>query len=148
MASRGAVGQRVRRLDSPPKLTGQERFTGDLRIPGLLHCRPVGSAHAHARIAGIDGSAALRIPGVVAVLTADDLPLSRDADGNPARTPLAYGEALWAGQPVALVLAETEAAPSPSAGTPAPSTTASANASASAIASGSGSASGTACARG
>ena len=41
-----AVGQRVRRIDSPPKLTGQERFTGDLRPAGLLFARPVGSAYA------------------------------------------------------------------------------------------------------
>ena len=37
-----AVGQRVRRIDSPPKLTGQERFTGDLRVPGMLVARRSG----------------------------------------------------------------------------------------------------------
>ncbi|MGI9253670.1 MAG: xanthine dehydrogenase family protein molybdopterin-binding subunit, partial [Thermomicrobiales bacterium] len=110
MAAHVAVGQRVKRLDSPPKLTGQERFTGDLRIPGLLIARPVGSAYAHAHILGVDASEAMKIPGVVAVLTANDLPLAKDAHGNPVKTPIALGEALWAGQPVALVLAESEAA--------------------------------------
>ncbi len=74
-----AVGQRAKRLDAPQKLTGLERFTGDLRLPGLLYARPVGSAYAHARIRGIDKSAALSVPGVVAVFTADDLPIARVA---------------------------------------------------------------------
>src|SRR5215211_1606593 len=68
-----AVGQRAKRTDAPQKLTGVERFTGDLRLPGLLYARPVGSAYAHAHIRGVDKSAALAIPGVVTVLTADDL---------------------------------------------------------------------------
>jgi CO/xanthine dehydrogenase Mo-binding subunit len=37
------VGQRVRRMDAPQRLTGQERFTGDLRVPGMLIARPVTS---------------------------------------------------------------------------------------------------------
>jgi CO/xanthine dehydrogenase Mo-binding subunit len=91
-------------------LTGLERFTGDLRLPGLLYARPVGSAYAHARIRRVDKSAALAIPGVVAVLTADDLPIARDAQGNPVKVPIAFGEALFAGHIVALVLAESDAA--------------------------------------
>jgi CO/xanthine dehydrogenase Mo-binding subunit len=110
MVTHVAVGQRVKRLDSPAKLTGQERFTGDIRVPGLLHARPVGSAYAHANILGVDKRAALGIPGVVAVLTANDLPLATDANGIPVKTPIAHGEALWAGQTIALVLAESEAA--------------------------------------
>jgi CO/xanthine dehydrogenase Mo-binding subunit len=105
-----AVGQRAKRLDSPQKLTGLERFTGDLRLPGLLYARPVGSAYAHARIRGIDKSAALAIPGVVNVFTADDLPIARDASGNPVKIPIAFGEALYAGHIIALVLAESDAA--------------------------------------
>ena len=73
MVAHAIVGHRTKRIDSPPKLTGQERFTADLKLPGLLHARPVGSPYAHARILGIDKSAALAIPGVVAVLTAADL---------------------------------------------------------------------------
>src|SRR4028119_2031330 len=105
-----AVGQRVRRIDSPPKLTGQERFTGDLRVPGMLIARPVTSPHAHARIRSIDASRALEIPGVVRVLSSDDLPIARDSAGAPVKAPIAYGEAVYAGQFVALVLAEPEAA--------------------------------------
>jgi CO/xanthine dehydrogenase Mo-binding subunit len=104
------IGQRVKRLDAPQKLTGQERFTGDLRIPGMLYARPVGSTYAHARIAGVNKDAALAVPGVVAVYTADDLPITRDANGNPAKTPIAYGEVLYAGQIVAIVVAENDVA--------------------------------------
>ena len=105
-----AVGQRVRRIDSPPKLTGQERFTGDLRVPGMLVARPVTSPYAHARIRSIDASRALEIPGVVRVLSADDLPIARDSSGAPVKAPIASGEAVYAGQFVALVLAESDAA--------------------------------------
>lgn len=104
------VGVAQKRQDSPRKLTGVERFAGDLRFPGMLYARPVGSPSAHARIDSVDSSAALEIPGVVAVLTADDLPIARDGKGNPYKTPIAQGEALYAGQIVALVLAETESA--------------------------------------
>lgn len=102
-ASVQTVGQRVKRQDSPPKLTGQERFAGDLRLPGQVYARLVGSPYAHGTLKGIDASAALAMPGVVAVLTADDLPV------HAGENPLAKDEVLYAGQPVAVVLAETEA---------------------------------------
>jgi CO/xanthine dehydrogenase Mo-binding subunit len=52
----------------------------------------------------------MAVPGVVAVLTADDLPIARDANGQPVKAPIAFGEALYAGHFVALVLAESDAA--------------------------------------
>lgn len=110
MATHTAVGHRVKRLDAPQKLNGLERFTGDLRFPGLLHARLVGSTYAHARIKRVDASAAMQVPGVVAVLTADDLPLARDEHGQPEKAPIAREEALYAGHTIALVLAETEVA--------------------------------------
>ena len=105
-----AVGQRARRIDSPPKLTGAEQFTADLRIPGLLRARIVGSEYAHARITGVDASAALEVPGVKAVLTAADLPVQIGEDGRPVAQLLAGDEALHIGHPIALVLATTDAA--------------------------------------
>ncbi len=110
MPATHAVGERVRRIDGPPKLTGQERFTGDLRVPGMLIARPVTSPYAHARIVNIDTTGALRVPGVVRVLTAQDLPIARDSAGAPVKAPIAFGETVYAGQFVALVLAETDAA--------------------------------------
>jgi CO/xanthine dehydrogenase Mo-binding subunit len=110
MTETHAVGQRIRRIDAPPKLTGQERYTGDLRVPGMLIARPVTSPYAHARIRGVDATRALQVPGVVRVLTAADLPVARDASGTPIKAPIAADEAVYAGQFVALVLAETDAA--------------------------------------
>jgi CO/xanthine dehydrogenase Mo-binding subunit len=105
-----AVGQRAKRLDSPPKLTGAEQFTADLRISGLLHARIVGSTFAHARIAGVSKEAALAVPGVRAVLTADELPVRIDEHGNPVAQLLAGSEALHVGHPIALVLATSDVA--------------------------------------
>src|SRR5205823_7733512 len=77
------IGRPTPRADAPAKLTGQERYAGDLALPGLLHARPVLSVHAHARLVGIDAEAARRAPGVVAVLTAADLPFA--PQGAPPR---------------------------------------------------------------
>src|SRR5437868_7577014 len=74
------VGKRMRRADSPERLTGQVRYTGDLVLPGLLHGRLVRSPHASARIVSLDKQAALDTPGVIAVLTARDLPV-QDIEG-------------------------------------------------------------------
>ncbi|MEO7078936.1 MAG: hypothetical protein ABIY38_08595 [Rhodococcus sp. (in: high G+C Gram-positive bacteria)] len=105
-----AVGHRTKRLDSPPKLIGAEQFTADLRIHGMLRSAIVGSTYAHARIVSVNKDAALAVPGVVAVLTNADLKVRLDEEGNPAVQLLAGDEALHSGHPVAIVLAETDAA--------------------------------------
>lgn len=104
------IGKRTKRQDSPAKLTGQEKYTGDLLLPGMLHTVIVGSDLAHGKINGVDKQAALQSSGVVAVLTNDDLPIHKDASGNPVAQLLADDEALHVGHPIALVLAETAAA--------------------------------------
>jgi CO/xanthine dehydrogenase Mo-binding subunit len=101
-----ALGQRVKRLDAPQKLTGHERFVGDLSLPGMLYARPVTSPYAHALIKRVDTRRALALPGVVAVLTGDDLPFAADFNAE-AKSPIARGEVVFAGQFVALVLAES-----------------------------------------
>jgi CO/xanthine dehydrogenase Mo-binding subunit len=102
------IGERRRRRDGDAKVRGATRYVGDMPVHGLLHARPVLAAEAHALITGIDGTEALAVPGVVAVLTAADLP-SAGGSGRAAE-PLAREEIVWAGQPVALVVAESEAA--------------------------------------
>ena len=67
------VGKRFKRADAPERLTGSVRYTGDLVLPGLLYGRLVRSPHASARILSVDKQEALATPGVVAVLTAQDL---------------------------------------------------------------------------
>ncbi len=102
------IGVARRRRDGSEKVRGATRYVGDMDVPGLLHARPVLAAEAHARLLGIETGDALAVPGVVAVLTAADLPLA-GGTGRVAE-PLAREEIVWSGQPVALVIAETEAA--------------------------------------
>jgi CO/xanthine dehydrogenase Mo-binding subunit len=104
-----AIGVSIPRRDSESKVRGRTRYTADFPMPGLLHARLVLAHEAHARIASIDASAALQLPGVVAVLRAGELPISASEAGR-AHEPLAREEVVWAGQPLALVVAETEAA--------------------------------------
>lgn len=101
-----AVGASRPRPDSGPKVRGAVRYAADLRRPGALHARPVLATYARARIVGIDPAAALAAPGVVAVLTAGDLSFTT-RDVNRLVEPLARDEVVFAGQPVALVVAET-----------------------------------------
>ncbi|HKV56666.1 MAG TPA: molybdopterin cofactor-binding domain-containing protein, partial [Ktedonobacteraceae bacterium] len=108
--SHSTVGQPTRRQDGLDKITGRTRYAGDLPIGGLLHARLVLSPYAHARIVSIDTSAALQMPGVKAVYTSETLGVVDPASNDRASAPLAYKEVLWAGQPVAIVLAESEAA--------------------------------------
>ena len=103
------IGVARPRIDAPDKVTGATRYAADGYVHGLLHARPVLATEAHARIRGVDGSAALAVPGVVAVLTAADLPIT-SAGTDRTSEPLAREEVVFAGQPVALVVAETEAA--------------------------------------
>src|SRR5262245_28175544 len=103
------IGVRRRRVDGEPKVRGATRFAADIPVPGLLHARLVLAGDAHARIRSIDTEAALTVPGVVAVLTAADLPIPGGKGGRTGE-PLAREEIVYSGQPVAMVVAETEAA--------------------------------------
>ena len=107
--SDSVIGVARPRVDAPDKVTGATRYAADGYVHGLLHARPVLATEAHARIRGIDASAALDVAGVVAVLTAADLPIA-SAGTDRTSEPLARQEVVFAGQPVALVVAESEAA--------------------------------------
>ena len=80
------VGLPRPRPDAPTKVRGATRYAADQPKRGLLHARLVLAQRAHARIVSIDTSAALAVPGVVAVLTAADLPITADRHG-PAEPP-------------------------------------------------------------
>ena len=103
------IGVRRPRIDAPEKVTGATRYAADGYVHGLLHARLVLATEAHALIRKVDKEAALEIPGVVAVLTAADLPTATTGTDRTAE-PLAREEVVFAGQPVAIVVAETEAA--------------------------------------
>ena len=102
------IGQPYPLLDGRARVTGALRFTADLPQTGVLHARFVTSPHPHARITGIDTSQAEAVTGVVRVLTAADLPAFQPT--SRARLLLARDRVMFVGQPVALVIAESEAA--------------------------------------
>ncbi|MEM7028971.1 MAG: xanthine dehydrogenase family protein molybdopterin-binding subunit [Chloroflexota bacterium] len=104
MTSYATIGQSTPLIEGEAKVTGKTRFGPDLQLPGLLHGRLVTSPHAHARILSIDTGDALAIPGVVAVMTAQDLPQIEPS--NRQRLLLARDRVIFAGQPVAFILAE------------------------------------------
>lgn len=104
------IGQSIPRVDGEEKVTGRARFAADHELRGLLHARLVLSPYAHARIRRLSTAAARAIPGVVAVFTADDLPFGDDVPNVRGRSLLARGEARFVGEPIAVVVAESEAA--------------------------------------
>jgi CO/xanthine dehydrogenase Mo-binding subunit len=102
------VGASARRLDGPAKATGAARYVADLKFGDALCAKILHSPHAHAEIVSLDGAAARGAPGVHAILT------GREADFTTGfcirdTAPLAVDRVRWYGQPVALVVAETEA---------------------------------------
>jgi carbon-monoxide dehydrogenase large subunit len=108
------LGNRVRRVEDPDLLTGAGTYVGNLRIPGMLRAGFVRSPFAHAVIRSIDSSAAASMPGVVAVLTAEDIGVApfhgfMVLNEACARPPLATGRVHFAGDPVAVVVAASEA---------------------------------------
>ncbi len=103
------VGTSLPRQDGPDKVTGRARYAGDQALPGMLYACMVLSPYAHARILNIYTSAALSLPGVVAVFTAETLGMARADPLSRSQSPLAQQEALWCGHPVAVVVGETEA---------------------------------------
>src|SRR5207245_10008756 len=91
--------KRFRRADAPERLTGSVRYTGDLVLPGLLYGRLVRSPHASARITSVDKQEALATPGVVAVLTAQDLPVPNLPEAVDSRSILLpFERAMYVGQ--------------------------------------------------
>src|SRR3989338_6414274 len=67
------IGKTFRRLDYETKVTGRAPYLGDMSVPGMCHGKILRSPYPHARITKIDASKALKSPGVVAVLTRDDI---------------------------------------------------------------------------
>lgn len=111
------TGQSIKRFEDHRLLTGQSSYVDDMTRPGMLNALIIRSPHGHARIRSIDATAAAALPGVAAVITAADmadiavLPTRTAADADemhPPRHPaLAVDKACYAGQPVAIVLADS-----------------------------------------
>ena len=105
MRSYKYVGKPIPRQDVS-KVFGDAIYAYDVKLPGMLYAKLVGSRYAHARIKGIDLSGALRVPGVVRVFTGDDFPFKVGLYAAD-RDVLARGKTLYYGQPVAGIVAET-----------------------------------------
>ncbi|MEX2183567.1 MAG: xanthine dehydrogenase family protein molybdopterin-binding subunit, partial [Chloroflexota bacterium] len=103
------VGTSPARVGGLDRVTGRQAYLADLRFDDALHVKLVTLDVARARIAGIDTSAALAVPGVQLVLTAADLPqpVPRFGPQFLDRPVLAVDETHYHGEPVAAVAAET-----------------------------------------
>ena len=67
------IGKTFRRLDYETKVTGRAQYLADMTVPGMLHGKILRSPYPHARITRIDATKAAKLPGVMAVLTRDDI---------------------------------------------------------------------------
>ncbi|MGH8809010.1 MAG: xanthine dehydrogenase family protein molybdopterin-binding subunit, partial [Noviherbaspirillum sp.] len=116
------IGASVLRKEDYRFLTGTGRYTDDVQVPGQTYAYFVRSPHAHAKIKGIDKSAASSAPGVIAIFTGDDLAADKvgglpcgwlitDVNGEPMKEPphpvLAQGIVRHVGDPAALVIADS-----------------------------------------
>jgi carbon-monoxide dehydrogenase large subunit len=115
------IGRPLTRNEDPRLLTGRALFVDDVELPGLLHAAFLRSPHARATIRSIDVAAATARPGVVAVITADDLgaywqpgpllvpppPIKDMVFRQRCQVPLARGEVRHVGEPVVMVVADS-----------------------------------------
>ncbi|WKE68464.1 molybdopterin-dependent oxidoreductase [Streptomyces sp. WP-1] len=112
-----SVGRNLPAPAGPQVVTGTARYTFDIDVPGLLHMKLLRSPHAHARVTAIDTAAALRVPGVHAVLTHEDAPARHFStarhehpEEDPDDTRVLDDTVRYVGQRVAAVVADSEAA--------------------------------------
>src|SRR4029079_5034066 len=98
------IGHNYQTPDIVAKVTGRAKYAEDFRAEGMLFCKQLLSPEAHARVRHIDASAALAMSGVVAILTADEVPIvrpdpdptgaeeSEDGSRAPTHQPVLEGE--------------------------------------------------------
>jgi carbon-monoxide dehydrogenase large subunit len=113
------IGSPIERLEDFRFLRGRGEYVDDLARPNLLHAVILRSPVAHGRLRAIDASAALKQPGVFAVITARDMgaaipTIPLRLDGSPAFNPflqpvIAHEKVRYVGEPIAIVLADTPA---------------------------------------
>ena len=105
----GSLGRSIVRVDGLPKVMGTALFADDLKLPKMLYGAMISSPHAHAKILSIDINPALTLDGVVAVLTARDVPGPNSYGIIRKDQPfLADGKVRYIGDPVAVVLAKNQ----------------------------------------
>jgi CO/xanthine dehydrogenase Mo-binding subunit len=104
------IGASLPRPDAYGKVTGNTAYPADLLRPGMLHLQVVFAHRPHARVLHIDTSAALQYPGVVAVLTAEDVPHNAYGLVEDDQPVLCHDVVRFEGDKVALVVAESKQA--------------------------------------
>jgi aerobic carbon-monoxide dehydrogenase large subunit len=110
------IGKSIKRREDPRFITGRGTYVDDVKLPGTTHAVFVRSPHAHARIKKIDTTAAAKHPGVVAIFTGKDMTGVNSLPCGwllpdlkvPPHMPLASDAARYVGDPVAVVIAETQ----------------------------------------
>ncbi len=118
------IGQSVARVDARAKVTGEAKYPGDIMMEGMLHAKILFAGRPHARVLSVDATEAEAVPGVVAVLTAEDVPVNEYGLQTPDQPVLCgpgssrpgtddFGKlsrsvVRFVGDQVALVVAETE----------------------------------------
>src|SRR5688572_18039355 len=104
------IGSSLPRLGAIERVTGAQQYAADVRLDNVLHAKLVSLPCARARINSVDTAAASQVTGVRGILTAKDLPqpVPRFGPVYTDRPLLAVGETKFAGEPIAVVLADTE----------------------------------------
>jgi len=102
------IGERVALVDGKEKVTGESKYTADLKFPRMLYGKILRSPHPHARILRIDTSKAVNVLGVKAVITAKDTPQKKWGSFIDDQTILAIDKVRYVGEEVAAVAAVDE----------------------------------------
>src|SRR5215217_9467666 len=107
------VGTRVKRREDPRLITGRGTYVDDIELVRMGHMAVVRSEYGHARIAGVDVARARAMPGVLLVMTGEDIPIPSmpgvpvDPEKVPPHPVLATDKVRHVGDPIAVVVAET-----------------------------------------
>src|SRR5688572_5090063 len=110
------IGSRTKRKEDIRLLRGSGKFVGDIQRVGMVHATILRSTQAHARITKIDATAALKLPGVIGVLTAADMPGLKTIPMRTGvipglersqQTPIATDKVRYVGDPVAVVVSDS-----------------------------------------
>jgi carbon-monoxide dehydrogenase large subunit len=123
MATARVLGASIKRREDPRFITGKGNYTDDLKLAGMTHAVFVRSPHANAKIRKIDTSKASKAPGVVAIFTGKDMAGVNSLPCGwllpelkvPPHMPLASDAAHYVGDPVAIVIADSQSAASDAA---------------------------------
>ncbi len=104
-----AISRPLPRPDAADKVTGRGIYADDLYVEGMLHAKALRSKYPHARLKKVEVSKAKALPGVVTVLTADDVPGRKDCGVHEIDWPvLCYDKVRYVGDAIALVVADSE----------------------------------------